>query len=52
MPSADPAVWTDDQPLECCSVVPEAPNTATISFVAPGGGLFRYLPGQIGRAHV
>ena len=42
----DPGVWTDDEPLECCSVVPEAPNTATISFVAPGGALFRYLPGQ------
>ena len=40
------AVWTEDEELECCTVVPEAPNTATISFVAPSGALFRYLPGQ------
>lgn len=48
MPAAlpDKSVWTDDELLECCCVVPEAPNTATISFVAPGGALFRYLPGQ------
>jgi ferredoxin-NADP reductase len=43
---SDPTVWTDAEPLECCSVVPEAPSTATISFVAPNGALFRYLPGQ------
>jgi ferredoxin-NADP reductase len=44
--SSDLGVWTDDEPLECCSVVPEARNTATISFVAPSGTSFRYLPGQ------
>lgn len=44
--ATEPAMWTDDEPLECCSVVPEAPNTATVSFVAPSGALFRYLPGQ------
>ncbi|MBV9562169.1 MAG: hybrid-cluster NAD(P)-dependent oxidoreductase [Bradyrhizobium sp.] len=32
--------------MECCSVVPEAPDTATISFVAPNGAPFRYRPGQ------
>ncbi len=42
----EPAVWTDAEVLECCAVVPEAPNTATISFVSPSGAQFRYLPGQ------
>jgi ferredoxin-NADP reductase len=42
----EPGIWTDDQPLECCAVVPEAPDVATISFVAPGGAWFRYQPGQ------
>lgn len=40
------AIWTDDEPLECCSVVPEAPDVATISFVAPSGARFQYQPGQ------
>jgi stachydrine N-demethylase, reductase component len=40
------ATWTDAEPLECCSVVPEAPNVATFSFVSPSGALVRYLPGQ------
>jgi ferredoxin-NADP reductase len=40
------ATWTDEEPLECCSVVPEAPDVATISFVAPSGAWFRYQPGQ------
>ena len=44
--SSDGAIWTDGEELECCSVVPEAPDTATFSFVAPSGGLFRYRPGQ------
>lgn len=39
-------IWSDDEPLECCAIVPEAPNVATISFVAPDGGLFKYEPGQ------
>lgn len=42
----DPATWTDDEPLACCAVVPEAPDVATISFVSPSGAWFRYLPGQ------
>lgn len=52
MPSASPpgaqgpAVWSDREPLECCAVVPEGPNVATFSFVAPRDGLFAYLPGQ------
>lgn len=44
--ATDVGLWTDDEPLECCSVVPEAPDTATISFVAPSGAQFRYRPGQ------
>ena len=42
----EPAIWTDEEPLECCSVVPEAPDVATISFVSPSGAWFRYQPGQ------
>jgi stachydrine N-demethylase, reductase component len=42
----DWAIWTDGEPLECCAVVPEAPNVATISFVSPSGACFRHEPGQ------
>ena len=44
--SDDAGIWTDAEPLECCAVVPEAPNTATFSFVSPSGAQFRYEPGQ------
>lgn len=44
--SADDGIWTDAEPLICCAVVPEAPNTATFSFVAPSGAQFSYDPGQ------
>jgi ferredoxin-NADP reductase len=44
--SFDWTVWSDDEPLECCAVVPEAPNVATISFVSPSGACFKYEPGQ------
>ena len=40
------AVWTDDELLECCSVVPEAPNVVTASFISPSGALFDFEPGQ------
>jgi len=40
------AIWRDTEMLECCAVVPEAPSTATFSFVAPSGALFKYEPGQ------
>lgn len=40
------ALWSDDAPLECVSVIPEALNTATFTFQAPDGALFDYLPGQ------
>ena len=44
--SEDDGIWTDTEPLLCCAVVPEAPNTATFSFVARSGSQFRYEPGQ------
>ncbi|MEM9221200.1 MAG: hybrid-cluster NAD(P)-dependent oxidoreductase [Pseudomonadota bacterium] len=44
--AADGAIWTDAEALLCCAVVPEAPNTATFSFVSPSGAQFRYEPGQ------
>ncbi|MEM6624717.1 MAG: hybrid-cluster NAD(P)-dependent oxidoreductase [Pseudomonadota bacterium] len=40
------AIWSDDEMLECVSVIPEAPNTATFTFRAPSGALFDFLPGQ------
>jgi len=42
----EPSTWRDDEPLECCAVVPEAPDVATISFVSPSGAWFRFQPGQ------
>jgi|TARA_R100000049_G_C1947176_1_gene92794 stachydrine N-demethylase, reductase component len=44
--AAEPGIWTDAEQLLCCSVVPEAPNAATFSFVSPSGSQFRYEPGQ------
>lgn len=40
------AFWTDDEPLECVSFLPEAPNVVTFTFQAPSGALFNYKPGQ------
>ncbi|WP_306150886.1 hybrid-cluster NAD(P)-dependent oxidoreductase [Roseovarius sp. MMSF_3281] len=42
----DRAIWSDDEMLECVSVIPEVPNTATFTFRAPSGALFDFLPGQ------
>lgn len=44
--SADATIWSDAEPILCCAMVPEAPDTATFSFVAPSGAQFRYEPGQ------
>ena len=44
--TANSGIWTDSEMLECCAVVPEAPDTVTISFVSPSGNLFKYEPGQ------
>ncbi|MCB1333009.1 MAG: hybrid-cluster NAD(P)-dependent oxidoreductase [Roseivivax sp.] len=40
------AFWTDAEPLECVSTLPEAPNVVTFTFQAPSGALFRFQPGQ------
>ncbi|MBO9402557.1 hybrid-cluster NAD(P)-dependent oxidoreductase [Shimia sp. R9_3] len=39
-------VWQDNEMLECVSIVPEMPNTASFTFRAPSGALFAYDPGQ------
>ena len=41
-----PGYWTDDEPLECVSLLPEVPNVVTFCFQAPSGRSFRFLPGQ------
>ena len=38
--------WSDDEPLECVAVVPEAANTVSFSFRAPSDALFHYKAGQ------
>lgn len=43
-PASNP--WTDDEPLECVMVIPEAPGVRTLAFRAPSGAWFRYQPGQ------
>lgn len=40
------AYWSDSEMLECVTVIPEVPNTATFAFRAPSGALFDFLPGQ------
>ncbi|CUH86983.1 3-ketosteroid-9-alpha-hydroxylase reductase subunit [Phaeobacter sp. CECT 5382] len=40
------SAWQDSEMLECVSVVPEMPDTASFSFRAPSGALFDYQPGQ------
>ncbi|MBO9477925.1 hybrid-cluster NAD(P)-dependent oxidoreductase [Shimia sp. R11_0] len=41
-----PAIWRDSEMLECVSIVPEMPNTASFTFRAPSGALFAYDAGQ------
>ena len=40
------AVWTDDEPLECVSILPETPNVITVCFQAPSGRPFGFRAGQ------
>lgn len=40
------AIWTEAEELECITIIPEGPNTATFSFRSPTGALFDFLPGQ------
>ncbi|MEX0278173.1 MAG: 2Fe-2S iron-sulfur cluster-binding protein [Ruegeria sp.] len=44
--SATATLWQDSETLECVSVVPEVPNTASFTFRAPSGAMFAYHPGQ------
>lgn len=39
-------IWSDAEPLECVSVIPEMANTASFTFRAPSGALFDFRPGQ------
>ena len=41
-----PGCWQDTEMLECVSVIPEMPNTASFTFRAPSGASFSYEPGQ------
>jgi ferredoxin-NADP reductase len=41
-----PPCWSDDEPLECVSLIPEAPDTLTICFQAPSGRPFAFQAGQ------
>ena len=43
---AAPARWTDDEMLECVSILPESPNVVTVCFQAPSGRPFEFLAGQ------
>jgi len=38
--------WTDEEMLECVSVLPESPNVVTVCFQAPSGRPFEFLAGQ------
>ncbi|MBU2959471.1 hybrid-cluster NAD(P)-dependent oxidoreductase [Citreicella sp. C3M06] len=38
--------WTDDEPLECVSILPETPNVITVCFQAPSGRPFDFKAGQ------
>jgi ferredoxin-NADP reductase len=40
------ATWTDDEVLECVSVLPESPNVVTVCFQAPSGRPFHFRAGQ------
>ncbi|WP_108262868.1 hybrid-cluster NAD(P)-dependent oxidoreductase [Mangrovicoccus ximenensis] len=38
--------WTDEEELECVSVLPESPDVATVCFQAPSGRPFAFEAGQ------
>lgn len=46
MPHRDSPVWTDDEPLTCVMVIPEAPEVMTFSFRPASGATFRFMAGQ------
>ncbi|MEZ5685458.1 MAG: hybrid-cluster NAD(P)-dependent oxidoreductase [Paracoccaceae bacterium] len=39
-------IWTDEEKLECVSILSEAPNVVTVCFVAPSGRPFVFEAGQ------
>lgn len=39
-------VWSDEEPLECVSILPEAKDVVTLCFQAPSGRPFGFLAGQ------
>ncbi|MGR3805626.1 hybrid-cluster NAD(P)-dependent oxidoreductase [Marinibacterium profundimaris] len=40
------AAWTDDEELECVSILPESPDVMTVCFQAPSGRPFEFQAGQ------
>ncbi len=46
MPDRDTRPWSDDELLECVSVLPEAPDVKTSTFRPPSGATFVYRAGQ------
>lgn len=38
--------WSDEEALECVSILPESPDVVTVCFQAPSGRPFRFLAGQ------
>ena len=46
MTALSSAIWHDSEMLECVSVIPEVPSTASFTFRAPSGALFSYKAGQ------
>lgn len=41
-----PDHWTDNEVLECVSVIPETPGVVTVCFQAPSGRQFKFKAGQ------
>lgn len=46
LPDENTPRWTDDEPLECVMVLPEAPEVKTFVFRPPSGSVFVFRPGQ------
>lgn len=46
MPREDTPLWSDQEPLECVMVIPEAPDVRTFSFRPPSGSTFLFRAGQ------
>ena len=40
------AIWSDDEELECVSILPESPDVMTVCFQAPSGRPFDFEAGQ------